>query len=56
MTPQEMHDAFTAGWMRGEFEQFDLMCAQLRSGELVMDCTEDGWVIRAADTECEPDS
>jgi hypothetical protein len=56
MTPQEMHDAFTAAYMYGDTERFNVLCDQLRSGELVLERTEEGYLIRSAYPEGESDS
>jgi hypothetical protein len=48
MTPQETHEAFMA-YAEGRSEAgFHRMCEELRSGELVLEMREDGYIIRAA--------
>lgn len=51
MTPQEMHEAFTAYVERGEREGFDVLCEQLRSGELMIEMDDEGYVIKAPPKE-----
>lgn len=56
MTPQETYDAWMSIINGGDRAEFDRMCEQLRSGELVMEFRDEGYLIRAADPEGESDS
>lgn len=50
MTPQEIHAAFMARVEGRDEAGFMQLCEQLRSGELVVESHEEGYIIRAAKT------
>lgn len=51
MTPREMEAAFWSFINGGDQAEFFRLCDQLRSGELTMTFTDEGYEIRASEGE-----
>lgn len=46
MTPREIHDAWVTVLTSGDHTQFDKVCDQLWTRDLIMETTPEGYLIR----------